>query len=87
MKLCDIKKYSKSIIKWSEDTQGIRSQKGYEDIKKYTKNRDQSEIFCKMFSTKCRMLKNKKRSISMKKTVTIFDIIVKKVIRVNIVVS
>ena len=40
MKLCDIKKYSKSIIKCSEDTQGIRSQKGYEDIKKYTKNRD-----------------------------------------------
>ena len=32
----DIKKYSESIIKWNEDTQGIRNQKGYENIKKYT---------------------------------------------------
>ena len=40
MKLCDIKKYSKSIIKWKEDTQGIGNQKGYENIKKYTENRN-----------------------------------------------
>jgi hypothetical protein len=36
MKLCDIKKYSKSIIKWNEDAQGIRNQKGYENIKNIT---------------------------------------------------